>query len=148
MKNYVDVNGNPIGFEMTPEKMVEIAIRNTEWKIKNGLITDKTLIKLVKEARKNQKEIVRTIKTSDSHKLAKKTDAPEIHFIILVEGKAVCAKSMVCGLSYEDGMDSIHFVYEKTYNRFTYDDFQKEALTGEGLDTFYANFNYKVEKAA
>ena len=135
MKNYVDVNGNPIGFEMTPEKMVEIAIRNTEWKIKNGLITDKTLIKLVKEARKNQKEIVRTI------------NAPEIHFIVLVEGKAVCAKSMVCGSANEDGMDSIHFVYEKTYNRFTLDDFQKDVLTGEGLDTFYATFNYKVEAA-
>ena len=64
--------------------------------------------------------------------------------IVLVEGKAVCAKSMVCGSANEDGMDSIHFVYEKTYNRFNCEDFQTDVLDGLGLDRVWADFPYEI----
>lgn len=146
MKKYIDINGNPIKGEMTVERMFDSTCHTLKYNIEHGCEfgSNPVLRKLVKESIKNRNEIIKTIKSSTTHKMSRMLDAPELHFIVLVEGKAVCLKSMIWGTSGENGCDQIYFVYEKTYNRFNCEDFQTDVLDGLGLDSVWADFPYEI----
>lgn len=146
MKNYLDINGNQINGEMTVERMFDNACKSLQYRIEHGLVpSDPKIKKLLKEAIKNRKEIIRVIKQSQVHSEAKNNDIQELHCIVLVEGKAVCLKSIASGVLFgEGGKDQIMFVYEKTYNRYNYNDFQTDFYMNGGLDSVWFNFNYNV----
>ena len=99
--------------------------------------------KLIIEAVKNKKEIIKVIKNSMTHKIGCETGRPEVHCIVLVDGKAVCLKNLSLPIVDSNSMfDQIQFVYEKRYNRYNDMDFQKDFFTGQ--DAVWANFEYEI----
>ena len=138
MKKYRIYNNET---EMSIEKLLDTACMSCLKDFGNGF--DPRAKKLVVEAIKNRKEIIKAIKKSETHTAGRTTGCPEIHCIALVEGKAVCLKSMAILESDTYGMfDQIQFVYEKRYNRFNYMDFHKDYITG--LDAIWTNFEYEI----
>lgn len=138
MKKYSIYNNET---ELSVEKLFDTACKSCLKDYGNGF--DPRAKKLVVEAMKNKKEIIKVIKMSESHKAGRATGCPEIHCIALVEGKAVCLKSMAILESDVYGrFDQIQFVYEKRYNRYNFMDFQKDFFTG--LDAVWANFEYEI----
>lgn len=138
MKKYRIYNNET---EISVEKLFDTACMSCLKDFGNDF--DPRAKKLVVEAMKNKKEIIKVIKMSESHKAGRTTGCPEIHCIALVEGKAVCLKSMAILESDKYGMfDQIQFVYEKRYNRYNFMDFQKDFFTG--LDAVWTNFEYEI----
>lgn len=144
MKKYIDIKGNQIEGKMTVERMFDISLKNLEYRIEHGLVDSNPRIKkLLKESIKNRKEIVKVIKESNVHSLGKDRDSQEVHCIALVEGEAHCLKSISFENMEESGVDKIIFVYEKTYNRYNYNDFQTDFYKDGGLDSVWFDFNFK-----
>lgn len=147
MKHYVDAIGRPMIY--TTQVMIDIALSMTDLRIRSGRIKDKTLIKVIREAQKNREEITKTIEQSETHKTAQEKGISELHFIVLVDGKAVCASSMLLDVPSKKKADEIHFVYGKTYSKHNIDDFYNDILTSDGhlgLDTYVFPFFFKVFK--
>lgn len=144
MKKYIDIKGNQIEGEMTVDRMFDISLKTLEYRIEHGQVdSDPRIKKLLKESVRNRKEIVKVIKESESHYLGNDNDFNEIHCIALVDGKAHCLKSIGFDMEGESGVDKILFVYEKTYNRYNYNDFQTDFYRDGGLDSVWFDFNFK-----
>lgn len=144
MKKYIDIKGNQVEGLMTVDRMLDISLKHLNYKIENGQVDSNPILKkLLKESIKNRKEIVKVIKESESHSLGKNNDFNEIHCIALIDGKAHCLKSISFGNTEESGVDKILFVYEKTYNRYNFNDFQKDFFKDGGLDSVWFDFNFK-----
>lgn len=136
MKKYVIYNNET---EMSVEKMFDTACVSC---LKDYNDNPKAK-RLVVEAMKNKKEIIKVIKNSKTHKIGCETGRPEVHCITFVDGNAVCLKSLSLPINETHGMyDQIQFVYEKKYNKYNYIDFHKDYLSG--LDAVWTNFEYEI----
>ena len=127
--------------ELNVDDMVDIACRSC---LKDYGSNPKAK-RLILAAIKNKKEIASAIKQSRTHKTANESSAmDEVHCIALVDGEAVLLKSLLLSAHGENcGCDKIMFVYEKTYNKYNYLDFQTDFYNGEGLDSVWCYFPYE-----
>ena len=126
--------------EMDVETIFDTACRSCLKDLDEGF--DPKAKKVVLEAIKNRKEIIRTIKGSECHRAGCETGRREVHCIAIVDGKAHCLKSLSLPESDTGDMyDQIQFVYEKKYNKYNYMDFQMDFYAG--LDAVWVNFEYE-----